>query len=447
MTVVATGMHLLVCRWTWGTPGDRAHMATLDPSVAILRPETVAAFSRKKKIHTISCGRKHYVLLLAGVYGPLCFVKRGLGAARSRDGVEEIDTLAAQGRDEDTDDDVDMSCTAGDKVWLVVQCVDFHGHVTDSSHGVTFHSSVEHESIDYEFVFRKQCGSGSALNLPLPRLEWDDNMDGTVDGAMRLYVAGQYRVGVTLDQQHIRGSPFTVMVRPGPVHPAQCDVWWSSAFLAPPTAVDGDAKDSAPDNAPSRLHAHVGESVIFSVSLRDKFRNKVSDAAGTAGLGVAVMLDGKEHQWVESTRGVVPCALPSPKEPGEYTFDVSLVGYDGPGSDVITRAVLTLHAARMKPADGGAPEAAAEAPAPAPAAAAAAADAAPAAASDAADISPEDQKLVDAVSRQEMTRKRARDALLRQQAQLARERQAAREKKEAIRRTGGGFVIKYSKDI
>jgi hypothetical protein len=220
--------------------------------------------------------------------------------------------------------------------------------------------------------------------------------------------------------------------------------------LAPPTAVDGDgdgaggdAKDSAPDNAPSRLHAHVGESVVFSVSLRDKFRNKVSDAAGTAGLGVAVMLDGKEHQWVESTRGVVPCALPSPKEPGEYTFDVSLVGYDGPGSDVITRAVLTLHAARVKPADGGAPDAAAEAPAPAPAAAAAA----PAAASDAADISPEDQKLLDAVSRQEMTRKRARDALLRQQAQLARERQAAREKKEAIRRTGGGFVIKYSKDI
>lgn len=410
-------------------------MATLDPSVAILRPETVAAFSRKKKIHTMSCGRKHYVLLLAGIYGPLCFVKSGLGAARSCDGAGDGNALA-YGEKCGEEEDADMRCVAGDKVALVVQCVDFYGNATDSSHGVTFNASVEHESIDYEFSFRKQCGSASALKLPLPGMEWDDNLDGTVGGTMRLYVAGQYRVAVTLNQQHIRGSPFTVAVQPGPVSPTQCDVWWSKALVAQPEVPDGDGKGSGPD-APVRLHAHAGESVVFAVSLRDRYRNKVSDTAGTAGLGVEVTLQGKEQRWAESTRGVVPCALLSPKEPGEYTFNVTLMAYDGPGSDVITHAVLAVSAAPAKPADDAAPGAAAAAPAPA-------AVAEPAAPSE---LSPEDRKLLDAVSRQEMTRKRARDALLRQQAQLARERQAARERKEAIRRTGGGFVIQFSKEI
>ena len=59
----------------------------------------------------------------------------------------------------------------------------------------------------------------------------------------------------------------------------------------------------------------------------------------------------------------------------------------------------------------------------------------------------ESENLLQTVNGLETTRKRARDALLRQQAQLATERQATRQKKESMRRTGGGFVVQYSKDI
>ena len=57
------------------------------------------------------------------------------------------------------------------------------------------------------------------------------------------------------------------------------------------------------------------------------------------------------------------------------------------------------------------------------------------------------EKFLQTVNGLETTRKRARDALLRQQAELARERQAIRQQKESMRRTGGGFVVQYSKDI
>ena len=65
--------------YMWGTPGDQAHIALIDPSVIKTKPEKIATFSKKKKIHAIACGRKHYVLLLSGIYAPQCFVSKGLG--------------------------------------------------------------------------------------------------------------------------------------------------------------------------------------------------------------------------------------------------------------------------------------------------------------------------------------------------------------------------------
>ena len=80
--------------YMWGTPGDQAHVALMDPSIIKTKPEKIATFSKKKKIHAIACGRKHYVLLLSGIYAPQCYVSKGLGVERlgvERTGKKEED--------------------------------------------------------------------------------------------------------------------------------------------------------------------------------------------------------------------------------------------------------------------------------------------------------------------------------------------------------------------
>ena len=74
---------------------------------------------------------------------------------------------------------------------------------------------MEHESIDYQYTYQKQCGIDSELGLPLPTVVWDDNLDGTIEGCTRLYVSGSYDVAITLDQQPIKNSPFHVEIVSG----------------------------------------------------------------------------------------------------------------------------------------------------------------------------------------------------------------------------------------
>ena len=92
--------------YMWGTPGDQAHIALFDPSVIQRKPEKIATFSKKKKIHAIACGRKHYVLLLSGIYAPQCYVSKGLGMGMIGKTEDNTNTK------EDDGDDLSMSVSA-----------------------------------------------------------------------------------------------------------------------------------------------------------------------------------------------------------------------------------------------------------------------------------------------------------------------------------------------
>ena len=179
----------------------------------------------------------------------------------------------------------------------------------------------------------------------------------------------------------------------GPVCPSMCDVWWG-AYIVPTqseTDLTPDASTGMPDThtpqpsdpnrsrntiaVPARTNADkgillqscVGTTLVFSVSLKDKYRNKVQAVDLLEGLGVRIQLtpnalglssmsdqktsqdekiseqkhnddlrgrstDGvtkgaqQEHvfTFLENTNGVIPCIFECPTIAGEYHMIVSL---------------------------------------------------------------------------------------------------------------------------
>jgi len=170
----------------------------------------------------------------------------------------------------------------------------------------------------------------------------------------------------------------------GPVCPPMCDVWWGAYIV--PTRSETDyvtPEFSMPDSptpsqssdpnrssneeitiAPAKktntekrimLQSNAGTSLVFSVSLKDKYRNKVQDVNLLEGLGIQIALvlssmsdqitfpeekfaeqkhsdgvtnGGSQQDYVftflENTNGVIPCIFECPIIVGEYHMIVSL---------------------------------------------------------------------------------------------------------------------------
>ena len=63
--------------YNWGMPLDSLGMSavmSMDKSQITSRPELATAFSKRRKVRQLSCGRKHYLLAAIGVYGPNCYL-------------------------------------------------------------------------------------------------------------------------------------------------------------------------------------------------------------------------------------------------------------------------------------------------------------------------------------------------------------------------------------
>jgi hypothetical protein len=70
----------------------------------------VLAFSRRKKILQLACGRKHYVLLTTGMYGPYCYIKNGFYEK-------------TEGKNEN------YECTAGFRIKFCLQGMDLYIYI------------------------------------------------------------------------------------------------------------------------------------------------------------------------------------------------------------------------------------------------------------------------------------------------------------------------------
>lgn len=412
--------------WTWGLAGDQAHLAQLDQNIIMKTPQRVAAFRKKAKIHQLQCGRKHYVLLTVGPYGPNCVVTRGLAA----DG--EITKVVAGGR-----------------LAFQIQSRDFHNDVCDSG-CCLFDSRLEHECLDYEVKFKLQMGSSSQAGGgspgSLPTVLFDDNLDGTYCGQTRLYLTGEYRLSVSLCKEQIADSPFRICVTPGSVHGPSCRVWWGR-FL------------SSAQPGLVTLECKLGDSILFTVSCRDKFGNylfgpstsstaeqeeenafDVSHVCGeyrSLEPDTSTSAPARTFKWREAKRGVFTCLLPAPSVPGKYSLQLGLDGsYSGDlalsGSPF--RLIVKTNVGPAETTETFVESVLVETEEP------------EVQRQDEASGGSEKVRELAALARKQMTHKRAEDALRREQAKLLQAKEERR-RRNAVKRTGGGFVIQYSKDV
>ncbi|KAF0697947.1 Aste57867_11400 [Aphanomyces stellatus] len=200
--------------WTWGLPGDRAH----DAGAIIESPEQVAAFFGKKRVRQLGCGRKHYVMVTRGAFGPTSTLSFKNTTAKVGEWLRF--TIAAM----DTEGE---ECTTGGSQFVARLSLQ---DATDpkAALGLTTQDSV---------------------------VEITDDMDGRYSGRCRSAVAGRYVLVVTLNSLPVAQSPFEVELVSGHVHPPHCHVIW--------------AKTS------SLLVGTPGERLQGHVECRDNFNNLV----------------------------------------------------------------------------------------------------------------------------------------------------------------------------
>ena len=238
--------------WAWGVPGDQAqaHINSCASSllttgsighnsnVVIAKPSKILSLIRKKRIQELVCGRKHYVLLIAGTYSSYCYIKdlenvmeknvindNTYSKLYSHASGKKYEDIGDKGDDNDeilpSDliDEILISRTAGNTLKFIIQAVDLNGNECESG-GDCFCAMVEHEYLDYEERFHRQIAS---IKSPIQKLilkndtfdmnktthiksnfsksmvlpttfEIDDNFDGTYSAEIKLYVAGRYRL-------------------------------------------------------------------------------------------------------------------------------------------------------------------------------------------------------------------------------------------------------------
>jgi hypothetical protein len=300
------------------------------------------------------------------------------------------------------------------------------------------------------------------------------------------------------------GSPFHVSVATDKPFGPKCSIWWGKyAIVATTATATAEAKQqenvsfceaAAAAAAAARESCSVectqGEKVVFTVSCRDKYGNNCAsllkscldeyfigaaqkplqlfpDTTGTT--TTAAECSGSESKaettsgtipkydsslekkiaWKDSHNGVFPCVFEAPAAPGIYELRIGVNGKFDADSAIGASpfCVLVKQRVEISSAKAEAPIENSAAPTTETVLTAAAAAADVAIESDEKDgATAATEELLQELSGREMTAKRAQDALRREQARLQKEREERR-RKTAAKRTGGGFIIQYSKDI
>lgn len=363
------------------------------------------------------------------------------------------------------------SVEAGKKISFLLQSRDVQNSLMETP-GAVFLSSLTHlDSLDYELRLNRQ-GLELAHDVYI-----DDNLDGQYSGSCRLYLTGSYNLAITLDGLPISGSPFELNVYSGCLHPSRCFCWFG------PFAVRSSAIAETKDGYGEALECFHGISLVFTVSARDKYGNKcdatdfsvlvraeyvepwLSDdelALDTRAHDEGVTNGGKEEKPISgkvtatqsfdgSSLGLFPCAVDTrsfhPKS--RYLLHVAIDNFHGTQVVQGSPFALTVKGEREKEMeqesvprreeDEKVEEKADE-------------DAKTQAVALVASLKSvekererEEEEFVKDLTSQEKTQRRAEEAFKKFKAETKARRERERAAKKA-KRTGGGFIIQYSKD-
>ncbi|RHY29541.1 hypothetical protein DYB32_005069 [Aphanomyces invadans] len=257
--------------WTWGLPGDQAH----DAGAVTTTPQQVAAFFGKKRVRQLCCGRKHYVIVTTGAFGP-------------------TSTLEFRSR---------PPFVAGSWIRFTIQSRDVNGGEC-STGGSRFSGRLSLQDSNDAKV---------ALGLWIPDcvVEIDDNMDGSYSGRCRSATAGRFVLEVALNTQPVADSPLALDIVPGPVSPSHCFVAWNS-----------NASTNRQLQGPP--HARFCGALV----LRDKWGNSTTEIDANAVVVVQITNPTNNSIVFKETCSVVDCRLSveCPDECGVYAIEIGIDG-------------------------------------------------------------------------------------------------------------------------
>ena len=186
--------------------------------------------------------------------------------------------------------------------------------------------------MDFEPKLRRQKRCLAGNDNSYCSLYCDDNFDGSYSITCKVFVSGNFNLSITLDELSIRDCPIKVSVAPGQVYPPNCFVWWGR--YAKPTSLTITSLTGLSDTCGygEEVQSEVGDALVFTVSCRDSFLNKVVDCSSDCMVQVTVR-HGEERgrsiistsTWSDSSSGVFPCALDSPSQKGVYFIDIEVL--------------------------------------------------------------------------------------------------------------------------
>lgn len=390
--------------WKWGIE-DEYPTIGIDASSAKVTPEKMSSFGKSKRIRLLSCGRKHFACCTIGAYGPFSYVSKGL---------EELTEVSS-----DT------------KLKFQIKSIDMNG-VEMNTGGYIYRIKVDHDLWDYDYKIKKLLDANN--DMIKKRVDEtctiDDNFDGTYDCTVNLLVAGNYRLKISHCGLEVKGSPFEVEVVPGKLFPPYCIPWWGR-FLCRNSMFEGNLK----------LNCNVDDGCVFTVSCYDRYGNKCMTSSSFVIITCESENDDDNYKsrqiWKDSSNSIFPCVLNAPSKVGIYRVKVFVDNDDNNDNQVKgSPFVLTVNP-KIIVSDGtttivgennindqqqlnGND-------------------------SDCNSNNEAEEKQIQ-LSKMDMTRKRAEDALRKKRNLLKFEREM-KMKEKSVKRTGGGFIIKYSSDI
>jgi alpha-tubulin suppressor-like RCC1 family protein len=476
--------------WTWGLPLDRANLLALttnasnsssksnsggsgDDGIIIRKPEKVTEFGRTRRVQLLCCGRKHILCAVLAAQGNHSTIAvKGLKKRASEDDDEDTD---GEGKGDGANETIEV--VAGQRKLLILQSRDSN-HEVCTQGGALVVGMIEHAdpitaSAQNQLVRRRMERLNNKLKPEIieqavnPKIlageHIDDNMDGTYNITLKLYVVGNYRISTRLNGLEVQGSPMNVSVIAGSVCAANCTVWWGRYAIAAPSSssCSSSSRASAAGVDTVELASTTGTAMSFTVSLRDTYGNKVVDTSSCT-----ITVEIRSHPDISTTEnstvydtgsftrgssGIIPCFCTAPPMPGTYAVHVYVnKSAIGGNNNMVDGSPFTLNTSAppvpISTAEGGVKaESIGEE--------AAVADDSVVGNAEEKAVEEEEQAVIPlseellALRRQEMTRRRADEALRKEQARLAFERDEKRRQKARARRTGGGFIIQYSKDV
>ena len=520
-----------------GLTADRTSSGEGQRTVA--EPMRISIMSKRKQISQFVCGRKHNLVVVNGAYGPNCYILKGLNVANTsmmddedaeieESGYKErlVDLMgqtvgkavagAGEGKEEEEEEEKDEGLSpvksfdkerggagsnspskqrlhllflpvtqleAGRRLSFTIQSRDI-SHRKLETPGAVFQASITHDSLDYERKLEKQ-----GLEL-VHSVDIDDNLDGQYSGVVMLKLAGTYRLNVTLDGLAIQGSPFELSVNATNLSPQRCFCWFgafavtSSGGKALPVDDSGEVNLLDDDKKEEgwtgdHIAAAYADTIVFTVSSRDKFGNKCSatdhavvvkaehvgvmgEAAPSISLHAertpTAEAETESESWSGSSLGLFPCGFDTRKckESCFYLLHVA-IDYFGE-SRAVEGSPFKLALGKQRPKrqekeveievaqedeEGGMTVQVSKAHTTIKAA-----DDSALGRSLAGQEAEDDQaeQFLQELTRAELTQRRAEEALKKHRAAIKAKKERERTAKKA-KRTGGGFVIEYSKDV